>query len=57
MKKANKQKFIVNLLKFTLPSFGVFLVQLQMGVDLKAALLVAGIALYQGTMDFLSKIK
>lgn len=52
---ADYKKWAKNLLKFTLPIIGVFLAQLQMGVELKPALLVAGLALYGAVADLVNK--
>ncbi|MDO8554362.1 MAG: hypothetical protein Q7S22_06135 [Candidatus Micrarchaeota archaeon] len=45
----------VNILKFTAPALGVFFAQLAMGVEIKAAALVAAFALYALLSDFFKK--
>lgn len=42
----------INVLKFTAPALGVFFAQLAVGVDWKAATLVALLALYGLLADF-----
>lgn len=49
-------KWLINLLKFTAPSLAVFFGQLALGVDWKAAGLVALLALYGAISDYLKKL-
>lgn len=50
------KKFLTNLLKFTAPVLGIFFAQLAMGVDIKAAGLVALFALYGIIADYFKKL-
>ena len=57
-KKVSKEewkKFGINLLKFFAPALAVFFGQLALGVDAKAALLVAALAFYGVAADWLKK--
>ncbi len=45
-----------NLLKFTAPALGVFFAQLALGVEAKAAALVALLALYGALADYFKKL-
>ncbi len=55
--KANKEKFLKNLLKFTAPSLGAFFGQLALGVEWKPAALFAVVILWGVLADFFKKIK
>ena len=57
MTKANKKKWSRNLLKFSFPILGVFFAQMAMGVEFKAAGLVALFALYAALADLFKKLK
>ena len=56
MKRENTKKFLLNILKFSSPAIAIFLYQLQKGVELKEAGLVALLALYGILADLFSKI-
>lgn len=49
------QGFIKNLIYFTTPVLGVFFAQLALGIEYRAAGLVALIALYGALADFFKK--
>jgi hypothetical protein len=53
--KDELKKWAKNLFKFTAPTLAVFFTQLAMGVDIKAAALVASLAFYGSAADFWSK--
>ena len=57
MTRANKEKFLKNLLKFTAPILVIFFGQLAIGIDWKAAGFVALYALYAALADLFSKVK
>lgn len=46
-----------NLLRFTAPALAIFFAQLALGVDPRAAALVALLALYGAGADFFKKLK
>lgn len=54
--KIDLKKMGMNILIFTAPVLAVFFAQLQMGVELKPALLVASVALYGLLADFFKKL-
>jgi len=56
LNKTESIKFAKNLLKFTAPVLGIFFAQLAIGVDIKAAALVAVYALYALLSDYFSKL-
>lgn len=56
LNKEDLKKMGVNILKFTAPSLAVFFTQLQMGVEPKAAALVALLILYGLIADYLKKL-
>ena len=55
MTKNQIQGISRNLLKFTLPVLSIFFLQLSLGVDWRAASMVALYALYGFVSDFLKK--
>jgi len=55
-RKIALNKFLMNLLKFTAPVLAIFFAQLGMGVDIKAAGLVALFALYGILADYFKKL-
>ena len=50
------QKFMMNLVKFTAPSIGIFFAQLALGVKVEDAILVAILALYGVLADYFKKL-
>lgn len=56
MSKADLQSYGVNFIKFVAPTLAIFFAQLALGVDYRAAALVALFALYQSASDFFSKL-
>lgn len=56
LNKEELHKWAVNLLRFTAPSLAVFFGQLALGVDWRAAGLVALLALYGAIADYLKKL-
>jgi len=57
LKAKQKDKFLLNLLRYTAPILAIFFAQLAAGVDIKAAAMVAVFALYAAISDFMSKVK
>lgn len=55
MTRKQSKRITKNLLKFTLPILSIFFFQLSIGVDWRAASLVALYALYGFVSDFLKK--
>ena len=55
--KADLVKLGKNALVFSAPALVVFFAQLQLGVELKDALLVAGLTLYGLLADFFKKLR
>lgn len=55
--KANKEKWLKNLLKFSSPVLLVFFYQLSQGVDMEQAWLVALLALWGAAADLFKKVK
>lgn len=55
--KADLKKMAWNALIFSAPALVVFFAQLQLGVELKDALLVAGLTLYGLLADFFKKLQ
>ena len=56
LNKEDLQKIGRNILLFTAPFFAVFFIQLQLGVEPKAAALVALAAFYGVLADFFKKL-
>lgn len=57
--KLNKEelhKYLINTLKFTAPGLAVFFGQLALGVDWKAAGLMASFVFYANLADFFKKL-
>lgn len=50
------KKYLINTLKFTAPSLAVFFGQLKLGVDWRAAGLVALLTLYGNLSDLFTKL-
>lgn len=57
MYKTEQDKFFKNILKFTAPALAVFFTQLAMGVQWKAALLVAALTLYGLLADLFKRLE
>lgn len=51
------QRWVWNLIKFTAPALAVFFGQLALGVEPKAAALVALLGLYGAIADYFKKLK
>jgi len=51
------KKIALNALMFSAPALAVFFAQLQLGVEFKDALLVAGLTLWGLLADFFKKLK
>lgn len=56
LNKEDLKKMGWNLVIFVAPTLGIFFAQLAIGVDWKAAMLVASLALYQTLADFFKKL-
>jgi len=54
--KENRNKWLMNGLKFVAPTLAIFFYQMAQGVDLKASGIVAIFALYQSLSDLFNKI-
>ena len=54
---ADIKKILVNALVFSAPALAIFFAQLQQGVELKKALLVAALVLYGILADFFKKLR
>jgi len=57
LNKIEIKKYLTNTLLFTAPSLAVFFGQLAIGVNWKAASLVALLTLYTNLSDFFKKLK
>jgi len=57
LNNADLKKLGLNIIIFTAPALAVFFGQLAMGVDIKAAALVASYILYQILADLFKKLK
>ena len=57
MTKANQEKFLKNLWKFSAPILAILFAQLATGVNWKPACLVALYALYAAVSDYFAKIR
>lgn len=55
MTKTDREKFLRNVLKFTAPALAVFFAQLALGVEWRAAGLVALLTLYGLLADFFKR--
>lgn len=56
LNKSSREKFLLNLLKFSAPMLALFFLQLANGVSLEKAIGVALIALYGALADLFTKI-
>jgi len=56
LNKLEWKQYLTNTLKFTAPALAVFFGQLALGVDWKAAGLVALLALYGNLSDYFKKL-
>ena len=56
MKKAEFEKWVKNAVMFTAPALAVFFGQLAAGVDIKAAAMVALLAVYGLAADYFKKL-
>jgi len=54
--KEQRQKFFINIIKFSAPALAIFFAQLSQGVDVKIALPVALFTLYGLLSDFFNKL-
>jgi hypothetical protein len=57
LSESNQVKFVKNLIIFTAPALAVYFGQLALGVNWKAAGLVALLTLYQALADFFKKLQ
>lgn len=56
LSREDKSKFLKNILMFTAPALAVFFYQLENGVDVKTAGLIALLALYGVMADLFNKV-
>lgn len=56
MTRENQIAWMKNGIKFVAPTIAIFFTQLALGVEFKAAFLVALLGLYQSLADFFKKL-
>ena len=56
MSKADWKSYAKNFIRFVAPTLSIFFAQLALGVDSKAAALVALLAFYQSASDLFGKL-